>query len=211
MAVICPTITAFDTEQYKTQMELLATFATRIHIDLMDGEFAPTVSPAPNDVWWSDGLTADIHLMFQRPMEHIERLVALRPHLVVIQFEADVDHVAFAQRLHDAGIKAGVSLLQTTSVENAASILQHFDHVMIFSGNLGHHGGSAVDFSLLQKVQQVQQVHPGVEMGWDGGISADNARQLIDGGIDVLNVGGFIHKAADPRAAYEMLEVLANK
>jgi pentose-5-phosphate-3-epimerase len=210
MAVICPTITAFDADQYKTQMELLETFANRIHIDLMDGEFAPTVSPMPKDVWWPNTLTADIHLMFQRPMEHLEQLIALKPNLVVIQFEADVDHALFARRLHEVGIKAGLSLLQTSTVAAAAHLLDIFDHVMVFSGNLGHHGGSAVDFGLLDKVTHIRALHPTMEIGWDGGISADNARQLIEGGIDVLNVGGFIHKAEHPQTAYATLEAIAN-
>lgn len=205
MACICPTVTAFDTSQYKTQMDLLETFAERIHIDLMDGEFAPTISPAPKEIWWPKKLTTDIHLMYERPMEYIEQLVELKPNLVIIHFEADVDHAAFARRLQEAGIRAGVALLQDTTVGSAAPILQHFDHVMIFSGNLGHHGGSTADPRLLHKAQAVRQLQPGVETGWDGGVNADNALVLATGGIDVLNVGGFVHKAASPKDAYTHL------
>ena len=205
MAVICPTVTAYDQHQYRAQMELIEPFAKRIHIDLMDGEFAPTVSPPPDQVWWPDGITADIHVMFQRPAEQLEQLISLKPSLVVIQFEADVDHVAFAAKLHEAGIKAGLGLLQATYVVEAEQVLGSFDHVMIFSANLGHHGGVA-DLSLLDKVRQVRELYPDIEVAWDGGINNQNAKQLVEAGVDVLNVGSFIHKAEDPQAAYAKLE-----
>jgi ribulose-phosphate 3-epimerase len=207
MAVICPTVTAYDQHQYRAHMELIEPFAKRIHIDLMDGEFAPTVSPPPDQVWWPDGITADIHIMFQRPAEQLEQLIALKPHLVVIQFEADVDHVTFAAGLHEAGIKAGLGLLQATTVKAAAATLGSFDHVMIFSGNLGHHG-SVADLGLLDKIRQVRELYPDIEVAWDGGINDQNAKQLVKGGADVLNVGSFIHKAEDPSAAYAKLEAV---
>lgn len=206
MAVICPTVTAYDQHQYREQMELIEPFAKRIHIDLMDGEFAPTVSPTPDQVWWPPKLVADIHIMYQRPAEHLDRLIRLKPHLVVIQFEADVDHAAFAAKLHEAGIKAGLGLLQDTTVADVKPILGSFDHVMIFSGNLGYHGGSKVDFGLLDKVHEVHRLYPDIEIAWDGGVNDQNAKQLVEGGADVLNVGGFIHKAEDPSDAYAKLE-----
>ncbi len=211
MAVICPTVTAYDQHQYREQMGLIEPFAKRIHIDLMDGEFAPTVSPTPDQIWWPPKLVADIHIMYQRPDEHLETLVKLKPHLVVIQAESAVDHAAFAAKLHEAGIKAGLGVLQDTTVASTKPILNSFDHVMIFSGNLGHHSGSKVDFSLLDKVHEVRRHYPDIEIAWDGGINNTNARQLVEGGVDVLNVGGFIHNAEDPRAAYEKLVELAQK
>ncbi|HUY85317.1 MAG TPA: hypothetical protein VMU97_02270 [Candidatus Dormibacteraeota bacterium] len=208
MAVICPTVTAFSEDEYRAQMELVQQFAKRIHIDLMDGDFAPTVSPPLDKVWWPPELVADIHIMYRRPADHLERLVELKPNLVVFHAEAEVDHAAFAAKLHDAGIKTGLGVLQDTTINGVKPILDSFDHVMIFSGNLGHHGGSAVDFGLLDKVREVRQLYPQIEIAWDGGINDQNARQLVEGGIDVLNVGGFIHKAEDPRAAYEKLNSL---
>lgn len=209
MAIVCPTVTAFDMEQYNAQVALLATFAKRVHIDLMDGEFAPTVSPTVEEISWPTGVfVVDVHLMFRRPMEHVARLIALKPNLVVVHVEADVDHAEFARRMHSAGIKAGLSLLQTTSVESVSGILKDFDHVMIFSGNLGYHGGSAVDFGLLGKAKQIRAQYPAIEIGWDGGISDQNARRLVDSGVQVLNTGGYIHKAPNPAEAYAKLQAL---
>ncbi|HVX56414.1 MAG TPA: hypothetical protein VHA37_01670 [Candidatus Saccharimonadales bacterium] len=207
MAVVCPTVTAFDTHQYRAQMELLEPFATRIHIDLMDGVFAPTVSPPLQTIWWPEHITADIHIMYQKPEPHLQTLIKLKPHLVIFHYEADVDHVAFAAKLQAAGIKAGLGILQSTLIEDIMPVLATFDHAMVFSGNLGHHGSTA-DLKLLGKVYMIREQLPDIEIAWDGGINADNAAQLVAAGVDVLNTGGFIHKAPDPRAAYAKLEAV---
>lgn len=207
MATICPTVTAYDPHEYRVQMERLVPFAERIHIDLMDGEFAPTVSPGLDKIWWPPELIADIHLMYQRPMDHLKQLIKLKPHLVVIHNEAEVHHMHFAAELHKADIKVGLAILKDTPIENAYQIMHSFDQILIFSGNLGYHGGEA-DLAILDKVHKTREHHPEVEIAWDGGISDQNARQLLEGGVDVLNVGGFIQKSADPAGAYAKLKAL---
>lgn len=209
MATICPTVTAFDPHEYRVQIERLEPFAKRVHLDLMDGEFAPTKSPDLTQIWWPHKFTADIHLMYQRPMDHLKQLIKLKPHMVVIHNEADVHHMHFAGELHKEGIKVGLAILQDTPVENAYQIMHSFDQVLIFSGNLGYHGGSHVDPDLFDKVKKAKDHHPDAEIAWDGGINAENARALIDAGVEVLNVGGFIQHSDDPAGAYAKLEALA--
>ena len=208
MAIICPTVTAFNAHEYRSQMELLETFARRIHIDLMDGKLAPTISPPLDSVWWPQQLVADIHLMYQEPGPYLQKLIELKPSLAIIHAEADVDHADFATQLRAAGIKAGLALLQKTSADDVDPLLDNFDHVMIFSGNLGHHGGSAVDFSLLNKVAAIKRSHQTIEIAWDGGVNDGNIARLAAGGVDVFGVGGFIHNAPDPQAAYAKLEAV---
>lgn len=140
-------------------------------------------------------------------MECLPQLLKLKPHLVVIHNEAHVHHMHFAAELHRAGIKAGLAILQDTPVTHAHQIMHSFDHVLIFSGNLGHHGGEA-DMHLLDKVREVREHHPTVEIGWDGGINDINAKQLLAAGVDVLNVGGFIQQADDPALHYQTLREL---
>lgn len=207
MAVICPTVTAYDTHEYRAQMELIGKFAKRIHIDLMDGIFAPTVSPPLETVWWPEGMIADIHVMYQKPAPYLDQLIKLKPHLVVIQYEAELDHAAFAAGLQAAGIKAGLGLLQTTLIDEAAPVIAKFDHAMVFSGNLGHHGSTA-DLKMLGKVHILRERFPNMEIAWDGGINDENVTQLVENGVEVLNVGGFIHKAPDPQEAYAKLETV---
>lgn len=207
MATICPTVTAYNAHTYRTQIERVEPFAKRVHIDLMDGDFAPTRSIEPDQVWWPPKLIADIHLMYKQPAEHIPTLARLRPRLVIIHAEAEVDHRKLASELHKVGILAGLALLQDIPVKQAEPILKYFDHVLVFSGHLGYHGGEA-DLKLLDKVQKIQELHPHAEIGWDGGINDTNAKQLAEAGVDVLNVGGFVQKSDNPDAAYAKLEAV---
>jgi ribulose-phosphate 3-epimerase len=207
MAVICPTVTAFDPHEYRAQIEMLEPFAKRLHIDLMDGKFAPTKSPDLETIWLPDGIISDIHIMYERPAPYLEQLIKLKPSLVVIHAEAELDHADFAAKLRAAGIKAGLGILQGTSIAEVKTLLADFDHIMIFSGNLGHHGSTA-DLDLLDKVREAREAYPDIEVAWDGGITDQNARQLAEAGVDALNVGGFIHKAQDPQAAYAKLEAV---
>lgn len=209
MIDICPTVTAYDLDEYRTQINRLISFAGRIHIDLMDGQFAPTQSPPLDQIWLPQHKICDIHLMYKNPMDYLQQLIKLRPSMVVIHNEADVHHMLFAAELHKEGIKAGLAILQNTPVEHAEQIMHSFDHVLIFSGNLGHHGGEA-NLALLDKVRQVRLLHAEAEIGWDGGINDQNAKQLIAAGVDVLNVGGYVQKSSNPAAAYAKLKILVS-
>jgi ribulose-phosphate 3-epimerase len=92
-----------------------------------------------------------------------------------------------------------------TPVSYIEAGLQWVDHVLIYSGSLGTFGGQA-DLGLLTKVRQLRNLKPQLEIGWDGGVNDRNAAELVKAGVDVLNTGGFVHKAQDPYAAYATLE-----
>lgn len=207
MINICPTVTAFELHEYRRQMEAVVGFTERVHIDLMDGTFAPSVSPALNQIWWPHTVIADIHLMYEKPMDFVFDIIRLKPNLVIIHAESDTAHMQFAAEMHKHDIKAGLALLQSTNVSDFEQIIHSFDQVLIFSGNLGFHGGTA-NLELLDKVKEVQHIHPNAEIAWDGGITSANAQQLIDGGVDVLNVGGFIQNSSNPERAYAKLKTL---
>lgn len=205
MTIIAPTVTAFSVDEYSKQLRRIVNFSDRIHIDLMDGIFAPTISPSLKEIWLPHHIAIDIHVMYQRPMDCLSDLIQLRPSLVIIQAEAEVHHMHFAGELHKEGILAGLALLQDTPVKNIQQIVHSFDHVLVFSGKLGFHGGE-VDMSLLSKVAEIRAKYPEVEIGWDGGVSDINAKTLQKGGVDVLNVGGFIQNDKHPQSAYEKIK-----
>jgi len=91
-----------------------------------------------------------------------------------------------------------------------ADLIRMVDHVLIFSGDLGHYGGNA-SLMQLEKVRLIKAINPNLEIGWDGGVSIDNAFTLSQGGVDVLNSGGAINKADDPASVYDKLVQEINK
>ncbi|HEY1835563.1 MAG TPA: hypothetical protein VGG13_01955 [Candidatus Saccharimonadales bacterium] len=202
MTDICPTITTNELHAYRTQMERIAGFAHRVHIDLADGEFTPNKLLPIDQVWWPGGMRADLHVMYRRPFEYLDALIALGPQLIIVHAEAEGDFPTFVEKMHHHGIEAGVALLPQTAVETVKPALQLIDHVLIFSGNLGYQGGSQVDFALLDKIKVIKSLKPTIEIGWDGGVNDQNIKQLVAGGVEVVNVGGFIQKAPDAEKAY---------
>jgi ribulose-phosphate 3-epimerase len=210
MSVIVPTIMVETVDQLQESIAKLQTFARRVHIDISDGEFAPTFLLNESQLTWSAGWEVDIHAMVARPSEHITQLIQLKPHMVIFHAETEEDLLPHLAALQQAGIKAGVALLKTTVPMSVQPVIQAADHVMIFSGELGKFGGTA-SMMQLEKVRLVKKIKPNVEVGWDGGVNVENAYTLTQGGVEVLNVGGEIAHATDPAEMYNQLVKEINK
>jgi len=203
MPTICPTVTAPDPHVYREQMARIEPFAPRVHIDFGDGDFTEKMVGIAQ-AYWPDHMIADFHIMYKHPYAYMETITSLKPNMAIVHAEAEDDILAMVLELQALGIKAGLALLKDTKPIDHADLIAHVDHVLIFGGDLGHQGGTA-DLTLLEKVIDIRGINPTVELGWDGGISAENAPTLVEGGIEVLNVGGFIQHADDPKAAYEAI------
>jgi ribulose-phosphate 3-epimerase len=148
--------------------------------------------------------------MVAEPSQYLAQLIALKPHMIMFHAEVKEDLVPMLQQIKQMGIKAGVAVMRTTVPSDIAGVLEAADHAMIFSGELGKYGGTA-SVMQLEKIRLIKNINSGLEIGWDGGINVENAYTLTQGGVDVLNVGGAIQKAADPQAAYATLVSEINK
>lgn len=210
MAVIAPAILCESEDEYKATVERLHPFAKRVHVDLTDGEFAPTFTVGVNQIWWPAEWQVDIHAMVSSPSKYVDALIQLKPATVIFHAEASEDLTPTLQKLKAAGIKAGVALLKTTVPSTVQPYIEAADHVLVFSGDLGHYGGTA-SLMQLEKVRLIRNIHPTVEIGWDGGANLENAFSLSQGSVDVINCGGAVNNAADPAAAFKQLTDEINK
>lgn len=208
--IITPTILAENAEQYKEQVERVSGFAERVHIDITDGEFAPTLTVGVPELWAPEGWVVDIHAMVNNLEEYVPKLIALRPHLIIVHAEATGDVVQALRQIKQAGIMAGLALLRSTVPRTVEAMIKEAEHILIFSGELGKFGGSA-SLMQLEKIRLITAINPNVEIGWDGGIMVDNAYSLVHGGVHVLNVGGAIQRASDPHAIFMQLQQEINK
>lgn len=210
MSTIVPTILCETEDDYKATIERLHPFAQRVHIDLTDGEFAPTFTVGVNQIWWPQEWVVDIHAMVAHPSQYVDALIQMKPATVIFHVETGEDLTPIIAKLKQAGIKAGVALLKPTVPSTVQPYIESADHVLVFSGQLGYYGGTA-SLMQLEKVRLIRNIHPEVEVGWDGGANAENAFSLAQGGVDVINCGGAINKAADPAAAHKQLVDEINK
>lgn len=210
MSVIAPAILAATPDEYKVQVERVQPFAQRVHVDLSDGTFAPTTTVDIANLWWPQEWQVDIHAMVAEPVRYVEALAALRPHMIMFHAEAQGDLVRVMQYVKQSGIRAGLAVMRPTVPADIALLIQEADHIMIFSGDLGKYGGTA-SLMQLEKIRLIKAINNVVEIGWDGGVSVDNAFSLSQGGVDVLNVGGSIQRSDTPDAAYATLVEEINK
>lgn len=210
MAMIAPAVLCESIEDYQATITRLEPFATRVHIDITDGEFAPTFTVSVNQLYWPANWEVDLHAMVARPSEYLPALLALKPRTIIFHAEVAEDLTPTLAQLKAAGIKAGVALLRPTVPKLVAPYIEQAEHVMLFSGDLGHYGGKA-SLMQLEKVRLIRSIHPEVEVGWDGGASMENVFSLAQGGINVINAGGAINKAEDAKAAYDALVAEVNK
>lgn len=210
MSVIAPCITVETADQYKGIVDKIHPFAQRVHIDVSDGEFAPSFLLPEVQLWWPKEWQVDIHAMVARPSEHVAQLIALKPSLIIFHVETGENILTLLASVKQAGIKAGIALLRPTVPSTVAEAIKIADHVMIFSGELGKYGGSA-SLMQLEKVRLIKAINPNVEIGWDGGVSIENAYTLTQGGVEVLNTGSAIANADDPNSTYQLLVKEINK
>jgi ribulose-phosphate 3-epimerase len=210
MSVIAPAVLAESADEYKLQIERVHTFAERVHIDISDGEFAPTFTLSAAQVWWPQDWIVDIHAMVARPSDHLETLISLKPNMIIFHVEIQEEIVPILQQVKKAGIKAGIALQRSTVPSTVKAAIEIADHVMIFSGDLGKYGGTA-SLMQLEKVRLIRAIRQDVEIGWDGGVNIENAYSLAQGGVDVLNVGRTIASAADAKSVYATLVSEINK
>lgn len=210
MSIIAPAILVDTPDDYKLSIERLHPFAQRVHIDLADGEFAPSFTIGVDQLWWPQEWIVDIHAMVARPLEYVDALIALKPNLIIFHAEAVADITPVLQKVKRAGIKAGVALQRPTVPATVEGAIKEADHVMVFTGTLGQYGGIA-SLMQLEKVRLIKAINPTAEIGWDGGVNVDNAYTLTQGGVDVLNVGKALAGTDKPEQVYATLVSEINK
>lgn len=205
MVEIVPTVTAYSPAEYKQQLETACALSQRISLDFMDGVFTPAKNINLIQAYYPPNVLADIHLMYQQPLEHIETLISMKPHLVVVHAEASGDLASLLVQLKGVGIKTGLAFLANTAIDQHQELIAEVDHALVFSGLLGKFGGK-FNSGLLGKVDILRAIKPQLEISWDGGVNESNAAQLAQAGLNVLNVGGYLQKASDPQSAYDTLK-----
>lgn len=211
MTVIAPTITTSDTAVYQQKLEDFLAFAERIQIDITDGELAPSQTINLNQLYWpkpDDRRTKiDLHLMLMRPMQWLDQIVSLAPDKIILHAESNeaaVNLPRIFEHLRRFGIEVGVALLPETQPDEVKSLLDISDTVLIFGGHLGYQGGVA-DLSQLDKIPAIKAINPEATIEWDGGASLENIANLVEAGVDQVNVGSAISSQPNAKAAYDEL------
>lgn len=213
--MVSPSLLAADFTNLGRDVEMInSSEADWLHMDVMDGSFVPNISfgfPVIEAVAGICSKPLDVHFMIDRPERYVERTAKAGAMMMNVHYEACVHLHRTVQEIHDAGMKAGVTLNPSTPVCMLEDIIGDLDMVLLMSVNPGF-GGQRFIEGTIGKVRHLREMidREGLPtlIEVDGGVQAETAPRLVEAGVDVLVSGSYIFKAADPLAKIRELKSL---
>lgn len=213
--MVSPSLLAADFLNLRGDIEMInRSEADWLHLDIMDGVFVPNISfgfPVIEAVARMCKKPLDVHFMITKPERYIEQTAKTGAMMMNVHYEACIHLNRTVHEIHEAGMKAGVTLNPSTPVCMLEDIIRDVDMVLLMSVNPGF-GGQAFIENTIKKVERLRELigRSGSKalIEVDGGVQADTAPRLVKAGVDVLVSGSYIFKSANPEGAIHNLREL---
>lgn len=212
---VSPSLLAADFADLTPDLEMInRSDADYLHLDVMDGVFVPNISfgfPVLKAVARVVRKPLDVHLMIVEPQKWIGQVRDLGAEIMNVHQEACLHLDRCIHNIHEAGMKAGVTLCPSTPVEMLRDVIQELDLVLIMTVNPGF-GGQQFIMHSLDKIRRLRRLisesgsKAMIEV--DGGINAHTAPLVATAGADIAVSGSYVFKAQDPMAVIRELKEL---
>jgi ribulose-phosphate 3-epimerase len=215
MVQVSPSILSADFGSLKEEiLKLEKGGADYIHLDVMDGIYVPNISFGPAVIKKLRRITKipfDVHLMIDRPERYIKDFVDAGADLITVHEESTMHLHRTIEEIRSYGLKAGVALNPSTPLENIEYVLDYIDMVLIMTVNPGFGGQKFID-SMEEKIKKLKRIIESRKLDIlievDGGIKLDNAKDIIDYGVDIIVVGSGIFEAENVSERTKMFKGL---
>ncbi len=173
------------------------------HLDVMDGMFVPNITFGPPIIKsirkYSD-IPFDAHLMIQDPIRYIDAFADAGCDLITVHCEAVGDIKGAMDRIHEKGLKAGISLNPETPVSDVEPFLPDADLALVMTVHPGF-GGQSFISECVPKISWIsewaEENGRELEISVDGGVNPTTGKQCTDAGATVLVAGSSLFKLDD--------------
>lgn len=206
MPIIAPSLLSANFLQLGDECRMLnESEADWYHLDIMDGRFVPNISygiPVVAAIRKATKKFLDVHLMIVEPEKYVEAFKKAGADLISIHIEACPHLHRNIQQIKGLGMKAGVAINPHTPVEMLYDILGDIDLVNMMSVNPGFGGQQFIPHTLKKMAtlrEKIDRDNLPVLIEVDGGVTLDNAEEIVQTGADVLVAGSTIFNAKDPQ------------
>lgn len=215
MTIVSPSLLAADFLHLDNEIEMInRSEAEWLHLDVMDGVFVPNISfgfPVLEAVAKKCTKALDVHYMIVHPEQYIKQTAKLGAMMMNVHYETCTHLHRTIQEIHDAGMKAGVTLNPSTPVSVLEDIIKDVDMVLLMSVNPGFGGQKFIENTIdkvkrLRKLIEEKGANTLIEV--DGGVQGETAPRLVAAGVDVLVSGSYVFKSATPEAIIHSLREL---
>ena len=211
--LVSPSLLSADFLHLERDIEMINNSdADWLHLDIMDGVFVPNISfgfPVMEAVAKVCKKPLDVHFMIVHPEQYIERTARLGAMLMNVHLEACTHLHRTIQEIHQAGMKAGVTLNPSTPVSALEDIIGDVELVLLMSVNPGF-GGQKFIANTIKKVHELRELiaRSGSKalIEVDGGVQNETAPRLVEAGADVLVSGSYIFGAENPTEVIKSLK-----
>ena len=215
--LIAPSMLAADFSNLAHDIALVnQSDADWFHLDVMDGVFVPNISfgmPVIKSMAKHTTKPLDVHLMIVEPDRYIQTFADLGADVLTVHVEACTHLHRSLQSIKAKGMKAGVALNPHTPVASLSHIIADIDLVCLMSVNPGFGGQSFIE-TTYEKVRELRTLidenKASTLIEIDGGVTNQNASQLVAAGADVLVAGSYVFSASDPTATIANLSAQVN-
>jgi ribulose-phosphate 3-epimerase len=215
MPIIAPSLLSADFLHLEDACKMLnESQADWYHLDVMDGRFVPNISFGMSIIKQLRKASSkffDVHLMIVEPEKYAEEFKDAGADNLTVHLEACSHLHRNIQQIKSLGMKAGVAINPSTPVFLLQDIIADIDLVCLMSVNPGFGGQSFIPHS-IQKIKElkklIDQTRSSAKIEVDGGVSMQNAAQILSAGADVLVAGSTIFNSVNPKETIEQLKGL---